>query len=137
MLRLRELSDLTMSEIHESYSWLKSEFSDLEREAKNLKRMPAWGFAKRKTYEPLTKKILRDFDREIDIIKDESREFRWSTSFLNLSITPVLTTKGLVLDRDRAGLAGSGEGGTPAARPSGFSFRGVRIICRLMRELGV
>jgi hypothetical protein len=71
MLRLKELSDLTMSEIHESYSWLKNEFSDLEREAKNLKRMPAWGFAKRKTYEPLTKKILRDFDREIDIIKDE------------------------------------------------------------------
>jgi hypothetical protein len=71
MLRLRELSDLTMSEIHESYSWLKNEFSELEREAKNLKRLPAWGFAKRKTYEPLTKKILKDFDREIDIIKDE------------------------------------------------------------------
>ena len=71
MLRLKELSDLTMSEIHESYSWLKNEFSELEREAKNLKSLPAWGFAKRKTYEPLTKKILKDFDREIDIIKDE------------------------------------------------------------------
>ena len=76
MLRLQELRDLTMSEIHESYAWLKSEFSELNREAKNLKRMPAWGFSKRKNYEPLTKKILRDFDRDFSIVLSEIEEIQ-------------------------------------------------------------
>jgi hypothetical protein len=71
LLRLKELSALTIDEIKKSGRWLSEDLEDLELESKNLKRSWAWGFAKRKNFQPLIKKIEKNFDRQKSSIKEE------------------------------------------------------------------
>jgi len=66
LLRSRELNELTISEILSSRAWLEEELEYMGSEAKGMKKHPAWGFHKKKTYEKLELKIRLRFERELD-----------------------------------------------------------------------
>ena len=70
MIRMRELNEITMGEILESQRWLEDEIEDLNQGAAGMKKLPAWGFARRKTFEPVRKKVERSFRLEQEQMKD-------------------------------------------------------------------
>lgn len=75
-LRLRNLNSLSLSEILESQFWLEEELYRLESEIKGLKRSPAWGFSRKRSYEALKKKLARELAREHDQIASQIEDLR-------------------------------------------------------------
>ena len=59
LIRNRSLNELSISEILESKIWLKEEFDNLSSEAHGLKKLPAWGFSRRKDYISLKRKLAK------------------------------------------------------------------------------
>jgi hypothetical protein len=66
LLRSRELNDLTISEIQSSREWLEEELEFMGSEARGMKRHPAWGFHKKKSYEKIELKVRIRFEHELD-----------------------------------------------------------------------
>jgi hypothetical protein len=60
LLRTRELEQLRLSELHLSHRWISDEIERLSDLMKRLRRRPAWGFSRRKNFEPIKRKIERD-----------------------------------------------------------------------------
>jgi hypothetical protein len=71
LLRDRDLNSLTVDEIRQSQNWLTEDLRALEREAKQLRRVPAWKFSKRKNLDPLIRNIRRDFREQMTKIESE------------------------------------------------------------------
>lgn len=60
LLRTRDLQQLRLSELHLSRRWVSDEIELLAEQMKRLRRRPAWGFSRRKNFEPIKRKIERD-----------------------------------------------------------------------------
>jgi hypothetical protein len=65
LLRQKQVNDLTLSEIYQSETWLKAERDRLELETYRLKRLPAWGFSRKKSFGSLEKKVRKELEQEI------------------------------------------------------------------------
>jgi hypothetical protein len=71
MVRLKELNSLTVDEIKASAEWLEEELAELRSRLKSLEKHPAWKFSTKRSYEPLIKKIRKDFQMNLaPILKD-------------------------------------------------------------------
>ena len=66
LIRGRDLNDLSLGEIRESSRWLGDELKRMENEVKGLKRLPAWGFSRKKDLKSLERKVAKDLAREHD-----------------------------------------------------------------------
>ena len=84
MIRSRNLNELTLSEIKESQSWLKIELDELSREARDLKKLPAWGFSRLKDYTVLKRKLEKPFEVELGQIQEMIDELKEQHSFLEM-----------------------------------------------------
>jgi len=84
LLRQNELHDLTISEIRESQNWLQLEILKLEFEAKKLRKLPAWGFSRKKSLVSLTKRIKNGFDRDLDHIEGQLNELKEQHMYLEM-----------------------------------------------------
>jgi hypothetical protein len=70
-IRMSAFEELTVSELAEARHWLKEDFKALEQESAALKNSWAWGFSTKKNYESLTKKIEKEYDRELRLVMSE------------------------------------------------------------------
>ena len=84
LIRSRNLNDLTLSEIKDSQAWLKEELDELSREARDLKKLPAWGFSRLKDYSGLKRKLEKPFEIELRQIQEMINELREQHSFLEM-----------------------------------------------------
>lgn len=84
LLRLKELKSLTLSEIQTSRLWLKDELKILERETKQIRNLPAWGFSKKKNYDSVSKRIEKDFDVDFKSILKPLRELQQQHEYFDL-----------------------------------------------------
>ena len=64
MIRNRDLGELTIGEIVDSRVWLEAEVGRLSDEAKALRKLPSWGFSRRKDFGPVVRKIERSMAAE-------------------------------------------------------------------------
>lgn len=84
LIRSGSVQDLKVSELRDSQFELTEELADLKNEAQSFKRHPAWGFSRRKDFKPLHKKILKEFERELDHLHGEVDELRGQHELLDL-----------------------------------------------------
>lgn len=73
-IRMNALDELSISEIAEARHWLKKDFENLQEEASDLKNSMAWGFSNKKKYDSLKRNIEKDFQRNLNIILEETEE---------------------------------------------------------------
>ena len=71
LIRSRDLTLLTISEIIQSRSWLEEELASLNAQTKSMKKMPAWGFSRLKNPEKLERKLAGPLNDEIRILENE------------------------------------------------------------------
>jgi hypothetical protein len=71
LIRSRDLTLLTISEIIQSRKWLEDEFADLTAQTKAMKKMPAWGFSRLKSQEKLERKLSKPINDEIRSLENE------------------------------------------------------------------
>ncbi|MGE0528060.1 MAG: hypothetical protein AB7G93_14945 [Bdellovibrionales bacterium] len=82
LLRGKDLRSLTLNEIQSSCEWLAEDVRSLEREARQLRKSPAWGFMKRKNFDPLVKTIRKEFRDQLATIQDEIEQLQAFHSLL-------------------------------------------------------
>ncbi len=68
LLQTRDLNALTMDEISEGINELESELENLENQAREMKRLPAWNFSNKRSTTTIEKKIRQDFQRDLNEI---------------------------------------------------------------------
>lgn len=76
-LRLKKLNSLTMDEIKASTQWLEDELSAMQRVLKDLKKHPAWGFSRKRSYDSLITKIRKDFAESLAPILGDIQELKF------------------------------------------------------------
>ena len=82
LLRAEDLKSLTINEIQESEGWLRQELRGLEKEARRLRKVPAWGFSKRKDFRPFIVKTNAELKEQMDAIDLEIQELKRQHAFL-------------------------------------------------------
>jgi len=82
LIRSGDLNELTLSEIRESHDWLDDELKQLGQEAKALKRLPAWGFSRKKDLKPLKRKLEKGVRAELEKIQDKVEDMKSQHSYL-------------------------------------------------------
>ncbi len=70
LLQLQKLNDLTLDEIESGVKLIASDFLELEAKARQLKKLPAWNFSKKKSYASLEKKLRREIDGSLEHQQD-------------------------------------------------------------------
>jgi hypothetical protein len=65
LIHLQEVSSMTLAEIKDTANWLQQYYEILQTKADVFKRSRAWGFSKRKTYQPLIKAITKDLSKQM------------------------------------------------------------------------
>jgi hypothetical protein len=71
LVRSNKLNWLSFSEIKSGHARLQQEFSRLDAASKSLKKLPAWGFSRKKNFDSLTSKIENDYSRiELNILEE-------------------------------------------------------------------
>ena len=76
LIRNRNLSELSISEILESKVWLKEEFENLSDEVHGLKKLPAWGFSRRRDYTSFKRKLAKPILDQLYQIKARVDEMK-------------------------------------------------------------
>lgn len=84
LVRQREFGELTMGEIRESEHWLEGEHLRVKEEARDLKRLPAWGFSRARSHQTLIRRIQKDFDRELESIETEIEDLESGHAILEM-----------------------------------------------------
>jgi DnaJ-domain-containing protein 1 len=84
LIRLRFLDRLTLHEIRQSASWLGAELETLASEVEEIKRVPAWGFSRKRKTEALARKIGRELDGEFKSVKKQIDELHEQHRVLEL-----------------------------------------------------
>jgi hypothetical protein len=76
LLRTRDLEQLRLSELHLSHRWISDEIERMAEMMKRLRRKPAWGFSRRKNFEPIKRKIERDLHKARRDLESQVIELR-------------------------------------------------------------
>jgi hypothetical protein len=76
LLRTRDLEQLRLSELHLSRRWISDEIERMSDLTKRLRRKPAWGFSRRKNFEPIKRKIERDLRKARRDLENQVIELR-------------------------------------------------------------
>lgn len=84
LIRSKDHRELTVSELYESQRWLCDELNRLNREARGLKRLPAWGFSRRKDYAPVHRKTEKQILKELWTIEEQVAEFKKQHDLMEL-----------------------------------------------------
>ncbi len=82
LLRGRELEQLRLSELHMSHKWLADEIEQTNHHVKKLRRQPAWGFSRRKDFQPIKQKLEREMAKVRDSLEEQVIELRTHHAFL-------------------------------------------------------
>lgn len=82
LIRSRDLTALTFSEILAGEAALAAELRVLEDEARDLKRMPAWRFSVRKDFAPLKRRLEKALRSESDRLLEEIQNLRFEQQML-------------------------------------------------------
>ncbi|MBL7669424.1 MAG: hypothetical protein JNM39_02950 [Bdellovibrionaceae bacterium] len=77
LLRTGALRDLTLTEIEESANWLRQELAILQGQAAAFKKMPAWGFSRKKDLAPLIRKIEKSYQKDLKAILLEIKDLEY------------------------------------------------------------
>jgi hypothetical protein len=76
LLRLKDLSSLTLTEIRESQEWLNGDLQELRLASGDLKRSWAWGFSKRRDLQPLIKKVQKNYQSQLSHLVEQMSELK-------------------------------------------------------------
>ncbi len=76
LLRLKDLSSLTLTEIRDSQGWLNGDLQELRQASGDLKKSWAWGFSKRRDLKPLIKKVQKNYHSQLSHLAEQMSELK-------------------------------------------------------------
>jgi hypothetical protein len=84
LIRNQELSELRVAEILESQSWLEEELDRMQMETKGLKKLPAWGFSRKKDQTAVKRKLQKEFTQSRKAIEEQIFDIKNQHDFLEM-----------------------------------------------------
>lgn len=75
-VRTSDYNYLSLSQIDSLNDHLLSQVEDIDRQIRKFKKLPAWGFSIKSDYKKIYSKIAQQYEREIEIIQEDTNKFR-------------------------------------------------------------